>query len=230
VVVDLGAVTRAHWDGGGRVMYFANPTKDAAVHEAMAAGVLGFIDTAGQGFRHMRAGTTWCADNGCFNDAKFDEARWWRFLQDNATDAGSCAFATAPDVLGDAQKTLNRSAPWLPRIRELGYPVAFVAQDGADQYPPPWGEFDVLFIGGSTAFKLGPEARSLIAEAKRRGCRVHMGRVNSLKRYRYAEAVGCDSADGTYLIFGPTVNLPRLLNWVRDLHERPALFGIGDAS
>jgi hypothetical protein len=30
-----------------------------------------------------------------------------------------------------------------------------------------------------------------------------MGRVNSLKRLRYASAIGCDTADGTYVAFAP---------------------------
>jgi hypothetical protein len=41
-----------------------------------------------------------------------------------------------------------------------------------------------------------------------------MGRVNSQKRFSYAQSIGCDSADGTFLAFGPTQNLPRLLSWV----------------
>lgn len=42
-----------------------------------------------------------------------------------------------------------------------------------------------------------------------------MGRVNSERRYRYALAIGCDSADGTYLTFGPDQNLPDVLAWSR---------------
>ena len=95
--------------------------------------------------------------------------------------------------------------------------------------PVPWDDFDVLFIGGSTAWKLGSHMRRLATVANRRGMYLHMGRVNSLRRYRYAEAIGCDSVDGTYLTFGPNINLPRLLWWLRDLEERPALFGIETA-
>jgi hypothetical protein len=80
----------------------------------------------------------------------------------------------------------------------------------------PWDEFDVLFLGGSTEWKLGEAAAALTAEAKSRGKHVHMGRVNSRKRYRYARSIGCDSVDGTYLVFGPTVNLPKLLSWLEE--------------
>jgi hypothetical protein len=205
------------------MFYYGNPTGEPAVHVAMADGVLGFIDTPLQGNVRPK-GVRWCADNGCFGKG-FQENRWWEWLK--ANDADGCAFATAPDVVGDAAATLERSLPWLSKIRGLGYPAAFVAQDGAEHVQIPWGEFDVLFVGGSTDFKLGAVARRLVHEAKARGLRVHMGRVNSLRRYRYAEAIGCDSADGTFLKFGPAKNLIRMLGWYRDLDNRPALFKMG---
>lgn len=201
-------------------MYFANPT-GAAVDE-MIAGRLGYIDTPLQG--NLRPeGVTWCADNGCFNDEKFNEQRWWNWLKKHAGDP-RCIFATAPDVVGSAIATYGRSMPWLPKIRALGYPAAFVAQDAQEFWPTPWDHFDVLFVGGTTEWKLGPAARQLVAEARLRGKHAHMGRVNSLKRYRYAEAIGCDSVDGTFLTRGPDKNLRRMQRWFRDLEQRPALF------
>jgi hypothetical protein len=189
----------------------------------MRDGRLGFIDTPAQG--NLRPDDVrWCADNGCFSD-KWDEAKWWKFLQDNSHRADSCLFAVAPDVVGDAAATRLKSAPWLSKIRDLGYPVAYVAQDGLESLDVPWDEFDVLFIGGTTAWKLGPHARRLVARAKARGKWVHMGRVNSEKRYRYAHSIGCDSADGTYLTFGPDVNLPKLLAWAR-VEDQHSLFEV----
>jgi hypothetical protein len=209
------------------MIYFANPTANPAAHDAMRAGLLGFIDTPGQGYRHVREpGMSWCADNGCFNGAKFNEDRWWRFLVDNSHAAGDCVFATAPDVVGDHLATLERSRPWLPRIRELGYPVALVAQDGSTPDNTPWDEFDVLFLGGTTDWKLGLEAQVMATHAKSLGMWVHLGRCNSGRRLRFAEAIGCDSADGTYLVFGPDVNFPRLMRWVNDLRDNPALFNL----
>lgn len=202
------------------MLYLANPCGPQVV-AAMRDGSIGFIDTPAQG--NVRpGGVTWCADNGCFSD-RWDEGKWWAFLTNNADRADSCLFATAPDVVGDAAATLEKSAPWLPQIRALGYRVALVAQDGLESLPVPWDEFDALFIGGSTEWKLGPHAREIAAEAKRRGKWLHMGRVNSERRFRYAAAIGCDSADGTYLTFGPDVNLPKLLSWTR-LSDHAALF------
>ncbi len=194
------------------MLYFANPCTPGVV-AAMLDGKIGYIDTPAQGNRRP-AGVTWCADNGCFSD-RWDETRWLRFLTESAPDAASCAFAVAPDVVGDAAATLARSAPWFSRIRALGYPPAFVAQDGQEHLPVPWDDFDVLFVGGTTEWKLGESARALVAAAKANGKRVHMGRVNSERRYRYALSIGCDSADGTYLTFGPDANLPTVLAWSR---------------
>ncbi|MFD6285386.1 hypothetical protein [Streptomyces sp. NPDC060205] len=84
---------------------------------------------------------------------------------------------------------------------------------------------DVLFLAGSTNWKTSPAAHRLALEARERGLGVHMGRVNSRRRLRIAQAFGCTSCDGTYLAFGPDTNLPRLLAWMNELHTTPTLFG-----
>ena len=193
------------------MLYYANPCGPKVV-EAMQAGLLGFIDTPAQG-NARPCGVPWCADNGCFGRGYPGDSAWLKWLASNAADVASCVFATAPDVVGDAEATLERSTPWLPEIRKLGFPAALVGQDGLERLTIPWDDFDAFFIGGGTEWKLGPEVVKLVAEAKSRGKYVHMGRVNSRKRYKYAESIGCDSADGTFLTFGPNVNLPKCLSW-----------------
>ncbi|GAC1575027.1 MAG: hypothetical protein NVS3B18_08690 [Candidatus Dormibacteria bacterium] len=201
-------------------MYLAtSTTRDIAA--AMRAGQLGRVCTPNGG---GKAEGAWCADNGAFSD-KWDADKWWAWLQANAADAATCLFAALPDVVGDWAATLDRSLPWIPKVRALGYPLAIVLQDGATPDTVPWDDIDAVFIGGSTAWKLGPEARQIVAEAKRRGLWVHMGRVNSERRLRYAKHIGCDSADGTYLSFGPDVNLPRLQAWLRGVNDQGDLFG-----
>lgn len=190
----------------------ANPC-GVEVREAMSRGELGFIGTPAQG--NVRPeGAPWCADNGCYGKGWPGYDGWLKWLRRKADGVADCLFATAPDVVGDAQATLERSRPWLPVIRDIGYPAALVAQDGLELCHVPWDEFDVLFIGGTTEWKLGPEARALIGEAIHRGKRVHAGRVNSGKRYRYFKELGCHSADGTFLTFGPKVNYPKLRKWI----------------
>lgn len=193
------------------MLYLGNASSPV-VRDAMMRGEIGMLATPNEG-RAPLPGVTWAADNGCFSKNYVGDERWFGWLTEHAGHADRCLFATAPDVVGDAAATLARSAPWLPRIRQLGYPAALVAQDGLEALAVPWDDFDVLFIGGSTEWKLGPAARAIVAEAGRRGKPVHMGRVNSARRYRYAALLGCASADGTFLAFGPDRNLARMAAW-----------------
>ena len=147
-------------------------------------------------------GVLWAADNGRFSaPQRYTDAKFLAWLDGKPRER--CLFATAPDVVGDAKATLALSAPMFASIRAAGYPVALVAQDGLENLPVPWDDFDALFIGGSTAWKLSTAAADLAGEAHRRGKWVHMGRVNSLRRLKYADAIGCDSADGTVLKHDP---------------------------
>ncbi len=57
-------------------------------------------------------------------------------------------------------------------------------------------------------------AELLIRQAQTHGVRVHVGRVNSGTRFRHFDALGCDTADGTYLAFGPEKNAPKLFGWM----------------
>jgi hypothetical protein len=165
-------------------------------------------------------GQPWAADNGRFASPEdYTDASFLAWLERMPVDR--CLFATAPDVVADAAATLELSAPMLPRIAKLGYRPALVAQDGLEDLAVPWAEFDALFIGGTTAWKVGDAAAALAIEAKRRGKWVHMGRVNSLRRMRYAESIGCDSADGTLLRFDPS-RRPDL--WAAYVRANPSIW------
>jgi hypothetical protein len=211
-------------------MFFANPSTEK-VRDAMRAGHLGMIDTPAQGNRHP-GDVAWCADNSCFGDAYPGDIEFVRWLARKRHMASRCAFVVAPDVprqpdgtlKGDAKATLKRSEPFLEVIRALGFPAAFVAQNGLEELAVPWDWFDVLFLGGDDAFKLGGHVRDLTLQARARGKHVHMGRVNSLRRLKYADAIGCHSADGTYLAFGPDTNLPKLLGWMRAVNDQQPLW------
>ncbi|MYY03080.1 hypothetical protein GT035_12905 [Streptomyces sp. SID4913] len=197
--------------------YLTTPSGEK-VRAAMAAGLLGWMQTPAQGNKLPR-GQVWGADNGCFGRGYPGDDGYLRFLDEYGDRAKDCLFATAPDVVGDAAKTLPRSLPFLPEIRKRGYPAALVGQNGLEGLVVPWDDFDVLFLGGDTEWKLGSHARALTAEARRRGKWVHMGRVNSYKRLKYAHDIGCQSADGTYVAFGPDINLPKCLAWVRRVNN-----------
>ncbi len=195
------------------MIYLANASSPS-VRTAMRNGEIGMMCTP----RESRAplpGVTWAADNGCYGKGYPGDAGYVEWLLRHSGFTSSCLFATAPDVVGNALSTLSRSLPMLPKLRGAGYQAALVAQDGLETTPIPWREFDVLFIGGTTDWKLSAGVRSIVETAVRRGVPVHMGRVNSGKRYRYARDIGCASADGTFLAFGPDDNLLRLRRWTQ---------------
>ena len=155
-------------------------------------------------------------DNACFsNPEDYSDDRFLTFLEKMPRDR--TLFAVAPDVLEDHVTTIERSIPMCREIRKLGFKAAFVAQDGFDD--APWDEFDCLFVGGSTGFKFRG-GRHAVKAAKQHGKSTHMGRVNSLDRLRAAVGIGCDSADGTYLKFGPDTNAPKLLRWLETINEQ----------
>ncbi len=145
----------------------------------------------------------WAADTGLFGKSglRYTNDRYLRWLE--PLPSQTCLFAAAPDVVGDAVETLKLAAKMYQAVRGLGFRVALVGQNGLENLAVPWDDFDAFFIGGSTEWKLGPQAAALVEEAKRRGKWVHMGRVNSLRRMQYAESIGCDSADGTVLKHDP---------------------------
>ena len=187
----------------------------------MRQGLLDMIATPITGHRPP-AGAGWIADNGCFGNGYPGDDAWLAWLgRFTAEERTRCRFATAPDVVGDAVASHTRAAPFLARVRALGFPVAYVAQDGLEDLTVPWDDFDALFLGGSTAWKLGAAVRVLVHQARDRDKWVHMGRVNSELRLRYAQTIGCQSADGTYLAFGPDRNLGRLRVWLRGIDQTP---------
>lgn len=169
-------------------------------------------------------GVFWAMDNGCFNHAgDFDLERWRKALERYRSYAGDrLLFVVAPDVPFDADGTIARFEQYRDELRHLGAPVAFVSQDGMGTEDIP-NDADALFVGGSTAWKTSEESAELVRAAKRRGMWVHMGRVNSLRRLYVAKSMGCDSADGTFLKFGPDVNWPRMQRWFAEMERQPVM-------
>lgn len=132
----------------------------------------------------------------------FDWSKFYNWLIHMMPYQSNCVFVTVPDVVADACATLYRYRYYAWRIKALGYPVALVAQDGLEalRWPP---EYDALFIGGSTEWKLSSAADWCIRKAQSAGAWVHVGRVNSIKRIRHCQLRGVDSVDGTSLAFSP---------------------------
>lgn len=139
-------------------------------------------------------GRAWAMDNGAFSG--LDVPAFLRMLR-KYTGQNGCLFVTAPDVVGDAGKTMEQFLDWEPFLHAQGWPLAFVGQDGLSLADVPWDSCEAVFLGGTTDWKLNRTARDLAAYGKARGKWVHMGRVNSARRLKYAIRIGCDSIDGT---------------------------------
>lgn len=148
----------------------------------------------------LESGYPWLLDNGAFSDA-WNEDGWLAGLERWQEYRSTCIASVCPDVVGDAAATLARFGQYAPVIRQYGYPVAFVTQNGLTMDAVPWNDLDVLFIGGTDQHKLG-ESMPFVVEAKRRGKWVHVGRVNSAKRMHQFWIA--DSCDGTSLKIEPS--------------------------
>ena len=158
----------------------------------------------------------YAVDNECFTLGKdFDGPRFIRAIRRIADVHGTtaCLFVVAPDVLGNAQATLDRFFHWQPIIAQIGFPVAMAAQDRLESLTIPWSYFDALFIGGTTQWKLGPAAANLTTQAKQRDKWVHMGRVNSVKRASRLTTPP-DSVDGTAWAKHPSVYALQWQRWL----------------
>lgn len=163
-------------------------------------------------------------DNGCYAQGEsFVPGDWLEWLAGLRRYRERTLFAVAPDVVGNAEATYARSLPYLPTIRQLGFPAAFVTQDGCTSALVPWGACDVVFVGGSDDWKLSEASWALVNEAKRRGLWVHMGRCNSWRRLRACVIADVDSVDGTYLAFGPDVNWPKMIGWLDEINRQPTM-------
>lgn len=129
-------------------------------------------------------------------------------------------FVVSPDAYPDPVESQRRGLEFAPIIREMGFRVAIVAQTGSEALSWPWDEFDCLFIGGTRTddpkqeWKVSAMAEGLAHEARNQGRQVHMGRCQPGRLLR-ARQMGCTSVDGTYIKFGPDINVPKLVHGLK---------------
>jgi len=153
--------------------------------------------TPGTRFRPQRPDEEFAIDNSCF--AKFDRSAFEALLERERPRVDLCRWVTCPDVVGSARRTLEAFEYWHDRLRDDGWKVALVAQDGIEHLPIPWDRIDAIFIGGSTEWKMSKHAADVIRTAKICGKWAHVGRVNTPGRFEHFEKLGADSIDGTGL-------------------------------
>ena len=109
--------------------------------------------------------------------------------------------------------------PWPTSVDETDYlydcdfdPDDHVAYTQAlDQWELDCADFDALFIGGTTAWKVSRAARGLIRRAHALGKHIHIGRINWWRRYEYfrglegSDAWTCDGTRTRYEGTGKTM-------------------------
>ncbi|MFG1709153.1 hypothetical protein ACFLIM_38775 [Nonomuraea sp. M3C6] len=207
-------------------LYLAPPSTPS-IRAEIAAGRLGAILNPASGNRLPDVGL-FGVDNAVYGGRYPGNRKYLKYLERFVPYADRCLFVTAPDEVGDAFATVARSRPMLKEIRAMGLPAALVAQDYMEFCPGwDWDDFDCLFIGGSTEWKLSDAAANLGIVANSIGLWTHVGRVNSLLRYRLVD--WARSVDGTYLQrAGPDRGLPTVLGWCDALlkgdDQPPGLF------
>ena len=164
----------------------------------------------------VASGVPWACDNDCYT--RLNRPRYLAMLR-QVVGRGPL-WVTVPDVVADAARTLARFRLWQPTLDYYDLPMAFVAQDGQEDLPVPWDQIRCLFIGGSTAWKEGPHATRLIYEAHDRGKWVHVGRVNTLRRYWWLSSTPIDSIDGTCFSKWPDRYIPWMLRRLDGIQHR----------
>ena len=143
--------------------------------------------------RFSNGGGTFAIDNGAFSG--FDANGFRSLLAREEANKGECLFVTVPDVVGNARRTLEL---WSHRERFVqDWPLAFVAQDGAENLEIPWAGMAAVFIGGRDPWKDSQASLDIVKTAKTLGLHVHVGRVNNAKRFRLFAEAGADTCDGS---------------------------------
>jgi hypothetical protein len=188
---------------------------------------LGVLHTPQNGNRLCSLPLPWACDNSAFSNPDVD--KFWKLCINSwAMDRHyPPLWVAVPDVVGDHRATLASfgwwRAYWLEEIGRIPFPLAFVLQNGCTVDEVPWDNIAAVFVGGDNDFKLRQSA-PLIDATKSRDKLVHIGRVNTHRRLRYAFDLGADTVDGTnYSMFSET-HLPSALAFVKGLDKRPVLF------
>ena len=136
------------------------------------------------------AGVPYGLDNGCFKQFKKND--WLKLLRD--AEEHRPVFVCLPDIVSDARRTLDLFEAFKSMTSSL--PRALVLQDGIGNHQITWDDIEAVFIGGSDAFKIAPEAINAAKTAKMLDKWVHVGRVNTSARVRNWIGLA-DSIDGS---------------------------------
>lgn len=174
--------------------------------------------------QYALAGVPWALENGCFKE--FDRPCWLRMLEHAERimweqDGSRPVFVTLPDIVGDAQRTVELFDAFKLRTNE--FPRALVLQNGIERVRIPWDDLAAVFIGGDDAFKCSPQAVAAAKTAKMLGKWVHIGRVNTAARVESWMGLA-DSLDGSGVSRFDHM-LEDVIAQIRGVHPQQTLLG-----
>jgi hypothetical protein len=145
-------------------------------------------------------GFPYALDNGAWTDFRtgrdFDDEKFKTLVDRLGRQAD---WIVAPDIVAGGLNSLRLSLCWLAPLLVRTRMVLIPVQDGME----PGALLNIvmpkrvgIFLGGSTEWKL---ARMVEwgQWCAARGIYYHVGRVNTLKRFRLAHIAGADSVDGS---------------------------------
>lgn len=143
---------------------------------------------------HRYQGHKFAIDNGSFSN--FRSSRFLNLVKRQRPYRSKCLFVTVPDKVGSHDETVKLFNLYAPTLST--WPRAFVLQDGCNKISSvPWDKIIAIFVGGSTEYKLSLLVEEIIQYAKSIGKWVHVGRVNTPKRFKNFLSQNVDSIDGS---------------------------------
>jgi len=169
--------------------------------------------------RYSNWGGEFGIDNGAFSG--FDAATFAKLLEREKGNIERCKFVAIPDVVCNGRRTLEIFKTH-DRFVSKAWPIAMVAQDGIEDLDIPWWSMQAIFIGGGDPWKDSKAVADIVRTALILGKHVHVGRVNTIKRFRWFHDLGAHTCDGSGVAMYDHMlaNIEREMNRVPD----PGLF------
>jgi hypothetical protein len=201
-----------------RVLIANNSGREARRLAAQFPDRIGHIYGPG-GWRGPFVEFPYALDNGAYpaflKGHPFDADGFRVFVARAACAQIAPAWIAVPDVVCDREATIQSWYSWAPSLGAHGWPLAFVVQNGMTKADVP-SNADVVFVGGSTAWKW---------ETVRYWCqhfpRVHVGRVNTERLLWQAHRAGAESCDGSGWFRGRRAQLDGLWYYLADSSDMP---------
>ena len=154
-------------------------------------------------------------DNGAYyaftNKTEWDEVAFYKMLE-KVPSHKKPSWVACPDKVTDKDETLRLWGQHSSKIKEFGFQIAFVVQDGmTSEHIPP--DADILFMGGSFEWKW-----KMLPYFCKIGKRVHCGRVNTYEGLWICDENGVESCDGTGWMRAGIKRLQPLINYLEEKH------------